>query len=87
LFRTGIINCSYPLLESILMDSVPSNQRARWKSLESIASFGWTGSAFIGGILSDTHSYQFTFTMTAWMQLASGVLLLLIQPLVEEEGT
>lgn len=83
--RTGIINSSYPLLESILMDNVPSNQRARWKSLESIASFGWTGSALIGGILSDKHSYQFTFGITASMQLAGGLLLLLIRPLVEAE--
>lgn len=87
LLRTGVINCSYPLLESVLMDTVASNQRARWKSLESIASFGWTGSALLGGILSDTHSYQFTFTMTAWMQLASGLPLLIIQPWVEVEGT
>jgi MFS/sugar transport protein len=85
LFRTGIINCSYPLLESILMDSVPSQQRARWKSLESIAAFGWTGSALVGGILSDEHSYQFTFLLTAYMQLTSGLILLLIQPLVEKE--
>jgi MFS family permease len=85
LFRTGIINSCYPLLESILMDNVPSNQRARWKSLESIAAFGWTGSALAGGILSDAHSYQFTFSMTAWMQLASGLILLIIQPLVERE--
>jgi MFS family permease len=85
LFRTGIINSSYPLLESILMDNVPSNQRARWKSLESIASFGWTGSALVGGILSDEHSYQFTFAITAWMQLASGLVLLIIQPYVERE--
>jgi MFS family permease len=85
LFRTGIINSCYPLLESILMDSVPSNQRARWKSLESIASFGWTGSALVGGILSDEHSYQFTFAITAWMQLASGLVLLIIQPHVERE--
>jgi MFS family permease len=85
LLRTGIINCSYPLLESILMDTVPSPQRARWKSLESIAAFGWTGSALVGGILSDEHSYQFTFLLTAYMQLASGVILLLIQPLVEKE--
>ena len=85
LVRTGVMNCSYPLLESILMDSVPSNQRARWKALESIASFGWTGSALAGGILSDRHSYQFTFSITATMQLIGGSLLLLIRPFVEAE--
>lgn len=85
LFRTGIMNCSYPLLESILMDNVPSNQRARWKALESIASFGWTGSALLGGILSDTHSYQFTFSITATLQLCGGLLLFIIRPFVESE--
>ena len=79
------MNCTYPLLESILMDSVKSSERARWKSLESIASFGWTGSALVGGILSDKHSYQFTFAITATMQLFGGLLLLIIRPLVEPE--
>lgn len=87
LFRTGIMNCPYPLLESILMDAVPSDQRARWKSLESIASFGWTGSALLGGILSDSHSYQYTFAITATMQLIGGLMLIPIQHLVEREQT
>jgi len=87
LLRTGLMNCSYPLLESVLMDSVPSNQRARWKALESIAAFGWTGSALAGGVLSDSHSYQFTFSITATMQLCGGMLLFIIRPFVEaEEG-
>jgi MFS family permease len=85
LFRTGVMNCSYPLFESILMDNVPSNQRARWKALESIASFGWTGSALLGGILSDTHSYQFTFSITATLQLCGGLMVLIIRPFVEAE--
>ena len=38
--------------ESILMDSVPSETRARWKSLDSIAGVGWAGSAFLGGIIA-----------------------------------
>lgn len=32
LLRSGMINCTYALVESILMSSVPSNERARWKS-------------------------------------------------------
>mmetsp|Transcript_18601 Transcript_18601/g.28118 ORF Transcript_18601/g.28118 Transcript_18601/m.28118 type:complete len:498 (-) Transcript_18601:737-2230(-) len=39
--RTSLINGSYPLQESILMDFVPKEERARWKSLDSVASFGW----------------------------------------------
>eukprot|EP00470_Lotharella_oceanica_P010938 CAMPEP_0170191402 /NCGR_PEP_ID=MMETSP0040_2-20121228/51625_1 /TAXON_ID=641309 /ORGANISM="Lotharella oceanica, Strain CCMP622" /LENGTH=62 /DNA_ID=CAMNT_0010439475 /DNA_START=16 /DNA_END=200 /DNA_ORIENTATION=- len=41
--RTGVMNCTYPLDESILMDFCPKEKRARWKSLESIAAFGWCG--------------------------------------------
>jgi MFS family permease len=85
LIRTGIMNCTYPLLESILMDSVKSNERAMWKGLESISSFGWTGSALIGGVLSDKHSYQFTFAITAIMQLVGGLMLLFIRPFVDPE--
>lgn len=85
LLRTAIMNCSYPLLESILMDVVPSNQRARWKSLESIASFGWTGSALVGGILSDRHSYQFTFSITATLQLVGAFIILPIRTMVKPE--
>ena len=86
LLRTAIMNCPYPLLESILMDAVPSNQRARWKSLESIASFGWTGSALLGGILSDAHSYQFTFSITATLQLVGALILIPIRTMVKQEN-
>eukprot|EP00038_Savillea_parva_P002858 m.118401 g.118401 ORF g.118401 m.118401 type:complete len:499 (+) comp10978_c0_seq1:50-1546(+) len=55
--RTGLMNCTYPLNESILMDAVPKDQRARWKSLESVTQFGWCGSAVIGGALADQKSY------------------------------
>lgn len=85
LFRTGIMNSTYPLLESVLMDNIPSNKRARWKSLESISAFGWTGSALLGGILADEHSYRFTFLITAFLQLTGAILLIPIQPFVESE--
>merc|ERR1711871_1359345 len=74
IFRTGIMNSTYPLNESILMDFVPKDTRARWKSLESIASFGWCGSAVLGGVLADETSYSSTFLYTAGLQFA-GVLL------------
>jgi MFS family permease len=85
ILRTGIMNSSYPLLQSILMDNVPSNKRARWKSLESVAAFGWTGSALVGGILADDHSYRFTFAITASLQLFGALLLVPIRPFVESE--
>lgn len=85
LVRTGVMNAGYPLLESVLMDVLPSNQRARWKSLEAVAAFGWTGSALIGGILADERSYRFTFAITASLQLVGTLMLLPLQPFVEPE--
>lgn len=85
LLRTGLMNAGYPLLESVLMDALPSNQRARWKSLESVAAFGWTGSALVGGVLADERSYRFTFAITAALQVVGTIILLPLQPFVEPE--
>ena len=90
LVRTGLMNCTYPLEESILMDFVPSDQRARWKALDSIASFGWCGSAALGGYLADQPSigYTGTFLYTAVIQGAAVLLqasLMLIVPLHEKK--
>ena len=40
ILRTGLVNSTYPLQESILMDFVPKDERAWWKSLESVSQFG-----------------------------------------------
>ena len=74
LLRTGLMNCTYPLEESILMDFVPKETRARWKSLDSISQFGWCGSAALGGWLADKYSYGFTFYITAAVQGAAIVM-------------
>lgn len=76
--RTGLMNCTYPLQESIMMDCVPASSRARWKSLEAIGVLGWSGSAFLGGILADKYSYSRTFLFTAGFQFASCLILALI---------
>jgi hypothetical protein len=52
------MNSTYAIQESVLMDFVPKSTRARWKSLESVASFGWCGSAVLGGVLADASSYS-----------------------------
>jgi len=85
IIRTGIMNCTYPLDESILMDNVPKNTRSRWKSLESISAFGWCGSALFGGMLADDFSYNFSFLITAAMQFGGALLYILLIPLVEDE--
>eukprot|EP00039_Didymoeca_costata_P019048 m.336036 g.336036 ORF g.336036 m.336036 type:complete len:474 (-) comp17739_c0_seq1:3189-4610(-) len=88
IIRTGLMNATYPLNESILMDTVPETQRARWKSLESVAQFGWCGSAVIGGLVSDKHGYERTFIITAGIQaLATLILipLIFIVPMEEKK--
>ena len=67
------------------MSSVPSDERSRWKSLESIAAFTWTGSAVVGGILSDARGYAFAFGITAVFQLIGTWILLPLDGMVPKE--
>jgi len=70
------------------MDFVPSNTRARWKSLDSIGVFGWCGSAALGGYLADRFGYTFTFLVTAAVQGTATLLqatLMLIVPRSEKQ--
>ena len=46
--RTCLMNSSAPLMKSILMDYVSKRNRAKWASLDSVARFGWSGSAVAG---------------------------------------
>mmetsp|Transcript_31486 Transcript_31486/g.37502 ORF Transcript_31486/g.37502 Transcript_31486/m.37502 type:complete len:554 (-) Transcript_31486:112-1773(-) len=82
ILRTAFMNGSYPLQESILMDFVPKNERARWKSLESVAVFGWCGSAALGGIISDKSDYTHTFLATVIIQSFGLIFFSLLLPLV-----
>ncbi|KAK9823877.1 hypothetical protein WJX72_006127 [[Myrmecia] bisecta] len=67
--RGATSNCSYGLRKSILMDFVPKTKRATWNSLESVMVFGWSGSAFVGGLLVDSCGFDITFIITAVLQL------------------
>jgi len=82
IMRTVFMNGTYPLQESILMDFVPKNERARWKSLQSVAQFGWCGSAALGGIISDDFDYTHTFLATVIIQSCGVLCLTLLLPLV-----
>jgi MFS family permease len=85
--RTSLMNASYPIQESILMDFVPKEERARWKSLDSVASFGWCGSAALGGWLADKFDYTYTFLITAVLQTIGTLVWCLLLPLVpRQEG-
>jgi sugar phosphate permease len=76
------MNAPYPLEESILMDFVEKNTRARWKSLDSISDFGWCGSAALGGYIADKWDYSVTFMITAVIQSISIIFFALLLPLV-----
>merc|ERR1719158_1291504 len=79
LARGGFANSSYPLDRSILMDFTPSSQRGRWNAVESLTSMTWSGSAFFGGFLADSHNYRYTFLITA---LVYGVAQVCYSPLL-----
>jgi len=80
--RTSLMNASYPLQESILMDFVPKESRARWTSLDAVASFGWCGSAAFGGWLADKYDYTYAFFLTAVIQTIGIFVWSLLLPLV-----
>jgi MFS family permease len=83
--RTMFMNCTAPLQKSILMDNCPKNVRGKWSAADSIVMFGWSGSAFIGGILADEYGYGHTFFFTAIIQFIGFLLLLMLLPLVKDE--
>jgi predicted MFS family arabinose efflux permease len=76
--RTAFYNAPVALIDSILQDSVDSTHRAKWTSLESVTSVGWSGSAWLGGYLLDTHGFATTFFVTAILQTAANVPLLFV---------
>ena len=91
LVRTALMNSVTPVEESLLMDSVPKNTRARWKSLESVMQFGWCGSAVLGGFIADKYKntdrsgYTETFAFTCALQLVGTLVGALLLPLVPLE--
>jgi MFS family permease len=74
ILRGALQNSIYPIDRSIIMDFVPSDQRGRWNSIESISAMTWSGSAVLGGFLMDSHDYRYTFVITAWIYLAACAL-------------
>ena len=91
LVRTALMNSVTPVEESLLMDSVPKNTRARWKSLESVMQFGWCGCAVLGGFIADKYKntdrsgYTETFAFTCALQLVGTLVGALLLPLVPLE--
>jgi len=86
ILRTIGMNATSPLEESLMMDYCPSDQRARWKALESINELNWCGSAAIGGLLADRFGYASTFLFTAGMQFLGGSIYVLLLPMIPVES-
>ena len=74
----ALLDGRYALEEGILMDFVPAKSRARWKALSSISTFGWTGSALVGGVMVDATDYSTTFLITAALQAAGTLTMALL---------
>jgi len=83
--RVCLMNCSTGLTKSVLNDYVPKSERARWNSFEAVNTFGWSGSAAIGGFIIEKHGYRVMFLITALMQIVAATILLSVAPLVHKE--
>ena len=82
LMRSALANVPTPIATSISMDFVPSDQRARWSSLGSIAAAAWSGSAAVGGVLADRYGYAFVFMLTAAFHVAGTLTQAILLPIV-----
>lgn len=77
--RVAFMNCVSPLLGSALMDIVPKEHRARWESLGAVGTVGWSGSAFLGGLISDRGDYSRTFIVTSIVHLVGVAMFFVIR--------
>lgn len=78
LLQEAFLNSTQALTRSLIMDSVPRNERAKWSALESINIFGWCGSAAVGGILVK----MFDGNILPVFGLTAGLQVLGLSPLV-----
>lgn len=85
LVRTTLMNCGKPLQKSILMDYVKKKDRAKWGSVESLTSFGWSGSAMIGGWLTEKYGFGTSFIATACLQYISTAVLIPLLSIIPNE--
>ena len=52
------------------------DQRARWNLFALVSATGWSGTAFLGGVLADKIGYRRTFCITLGFHVASLLCLL-----------
>lgn len=74
--RGALMNAKAPISAAVTMDLVTSDMRGRWSSIQSIAGFSWSGSAFIGGWVAQAHGYRASFVLTAVVYFFAGLMLL-----------
>ncbi|MFX0123558.1 MAG: MFS transporter [Candidatus Hodarchaeota archaeon] len=85
--RNALMNASGPVSASIVMDCVPSNSRAKWNSLETLAwGMFWSLSASIGGFIVDTYGFFYVFMFTATLYTIATLLILFIRNRVPKES-
>jgi MFS family permease len=60
IIRSAAMNCSAGVSRAILMDLVPTKQRAKWNIFESLANISWAGSAVVRGAVADRSGYRAT---------------------------
>eukprot|EP00923_Selenidium_pygospionis_P060337 GHVN01106177.1.p1 GENE.GHVN01106177.1~~GHVN01106177.1.p1 ORF type:complete len:168 (-),score=30.95 GHVN01106177.1:544-1047(-) len=71
-----MMNCGFPIDRSIVNDYIPSRHRGKWNAVQSLTGMTWSGSAMLGGFLSDTHDYRYTFIFTAMIYCVALVMYL-----------
>jgi len=72
--RGALMNAKQPIITAITMDLVTSDMRGRWSSIQSIAGFSWSGSAFIGGWVAQSSGYRASFAVTAVVYTVAGLM-------------
>uniref|UniRef100_A0A7S2LTQ7 Major facilitator superfamily (MFS) profile domain-containing protein n=1 Tax=Zooxanthella nutricula TaxID=1333877 RepID=A0A7S2LTQ7_9DINO len=82
LLRNAVMNSGGPLIQATILELVPTHHQGKWSSVASLRRMTWSGSAFIGGMLSDSHDYRYAFFITACVHTGAGVLLLVVNLLV-----
>ena len=86
--RNALMNAAGPISRSIVMDVVPSYDRAKWNSLETLAwGMFWSVSASVGGFIVDTWGFVFVFLFTATLYSIANVLLLSIRHKTPKESS
>lgn len=84
ILRQAFMNAGWPLINAIVMDLLPSNQRATFSAIDSLAFTAFNSvSQPIGGVILDSFAppfnFQLAFTVTGSIYLLGTLMLLLIK--------